>query len=372
MPAADAQKVLHAALGAAPGEIFAEFDAEPLAAASISQVHRARTREGKWVAVKVQRPGLEKILTADLEIIRQIARLWERFGGQDLPRRPVEFIDEFEKLMCAELDFQVEGRHLEQFARNFRKRPGYRFPQVIWQLTRPKCLTLEYIDGKKFVSLASTTQEKKRQWAQRLLDAYLLMVLADGFFHADPHPGNFLIDKHDRLVFLDAGQIGQMDRETGEAFCDMLLALLDRDIDAIVDAYLRLGTASDDLDRRQLQKDVAKFLAPYYNLALENISFGKSLHDLIGLAVKHRIELPADFVVMAKTFMGAEGLARGLDPQLNLVEAARPMAERLLRKRFAPVAWRANCCARPRICSASYAACRGNCRICWPNSNMAG
>jgi len=256
---------------------------------------------------------------------------------QELPRRPVEFVDEFERLMREELDFSVEGLHVDRLRRNFQKRPAYRFPLVFWVMTTSRCLTQEYIRGRKLTELPKNlTVREKDRLAQILIDAYILMALEDRFFHADPHPGNLLLDAEERLAFLDAGQVGRLDTETMSAFTDMLLALVNQDTDGVVDAYLGLGAAEDALDRRQLKREVAFFLEQYYDLPVEKLSFGKSLQALVAIALKYKIQLPADFVVLAKTFLGAEGLARQLNPKLNLVESARPTAERILRRRYKP------------------------------------
>ncbi len=328
--------VLEAEFGAPLDRKFRHFDPVPIAAASIAQVHRAVTRDGQQVAVKVQRPGLAKVLDSDLEILRTLARLWERFNGEELPRRPVEFVDEFERLMRDELDFLVEARHLRHFAANFRDRRQYRFPRLYEDLSTPRCLTLEYIEGRKLTALGKTAAQKKKHLAQTLIDAYILMSLQDRFFHADPHPGNFLVDAQGRLVFLDLGQVGRLDRETVAAFTEMLLALVKQDTEGVADAYLQLSVPEESLDLRALRKDVTIFLEQYYALPVQKLSFGRSLQDLISLALKHRLKLPQDFVTLAKTFLGAESLARQLDPELNLVAAAKPLAERIMRRRYDP------------------------------------
>jgi ubiquinone biosynthesis protein len=331
------RSLIEAELGSTQEKIFKKFNMTPIAAASIAQVHWAQTHDGREVAVKLQRPGLKKIMDSDIEILRFLAGLWERFSGQDLPRRPLEFVMEFERIMREELDFMVEGRHLERFQRNFKKRGDYHFPKIDWSLSTPRCLTQEFIQGHKLNALpASLPRREHARLAQVLLDAYILMALEDHFFHADPHPGNLLLDQNRRLVFLDAGQVGRLDGETVQAFTDMLMALVGQDTDDLVDAYLRLSTASEHVDQRALKKDVAIFLEQYYALPVEKISFGHSLQQLIGISLKHQIQLPPDFVILARTFFGAEGLARQLNPALNLVDAARPTAERILRQRYTP------------------------------------
>lgn len=333
----EVKKLLEEELGGPLEKLFLRFDPQPLAAASMGQVHRAVTRNHRVVAVKIQRPGLEKILHSDLEILRLLARLWENLGGEDFPRHPVDFVDEFDRLMRAELDFRREGRHMERFQANFQPRPGFRFPRVEWGLSSTRILTLEYISGFKLTELPdSVTISQRKKLAQRLIDGYIHMALEDRFFHADPHPGNFLLDAGGRIAFLDVGQVGRLDRETVLGFTDMLMALVERDTDAVVEAYLRLGSMSEDGSRRQLKRDVEIFLEQYYDLNLDQISFGRSLEELVGIAVKYRIELPPDFIALAKTFLGAESLARSLDPSLNLVAAAQPVARKLLRRRFDP------------------------------------
>ena len=332
-----ARKVLREELGQAPEKIFKQFTRKTLAAASVAQVHRAVTRDGRQVAVKVQRPGLKKTVDSDLEILRQLAHAWENFGGPELPRRPLELVEEFETLIRAELDFLNEARHQRRFRANFKDREGYIFPAIDLELSTPRCLVMEYRPGDKLDDLPDGVEaEERRRLARRLLEGYVVMALEDQFFHADPHPGNFLRDAEGNLVFLDAGQVGRLDNETVAAFTDMLMALVDRDTDAVVEAYLTLGTAEEALDRRQLKKEVGVFLEQYYDLPLEKIRFGDSLQALVQLSLKHRIQLPRDFVILAKTFLGAEGLARRLDPKLNLVATVQPAAKRILRRRYDP------------------------------------
>jgi ubiquinone biosynthesis protein len=226
---------------------------------------------------------------------------------------------------------------LEKLQHNFKNRPDYGFPYINWELSTPRCLVQEFIFGHKLTDLpANFPARERKHLAQILIDAYILMALEDNFFHADPHPGNLLFDTKKRLVFLDAGQVGRLDTETVRAFTDMLMALVSQDTDALVDAYLRLSTTSENIDLRAIKKDVLIFLEKYYALPVEKISFGQSLQELIGISLKYGIQLPPDFVVLARTFFGAEGLARTLNPQLNLVEAARPVAEKILRRRYDP------------------------------------
>jgi ubiquinone biosynthesis protein len=337
IPQQEVRGLIEEELGVALEKAFKKFNPVPAAAASMAQVHWGITPDGREVAIKIQRPGLKKIMDSDIEILRVLAKLWEKFSGQDLPRRPVEFVDEFERIMREELDFIAEGRHLERLQRNFKNRSDYSFPRIDWERSTPRCLTQDFIFGHKLTDLsANMPLRDRRRLAQILVDAYILMALEDHFFHADPHPGNLLLDTKKRLVFLDAGQVGRLDTETVSAFTDMLLALIGQDTDALVDAYLRLSTSAENTDVRSMKKDVQIFLEQYYSLPVEKISFGQSLQDLIAISFKYGIELPPDFVVLARTFFGAEGLARGLDPKLNLVEAARPVAERILRRRYDP------------------------------------
>ncbi len=334
---ANVERVIREELGEAGAKLFKRFDKKPMAAASIAQVHRAVTKEGGQVVLKLQRPGLKKIVIADLEILRLLAKAWEKFGGEELPRRPIEFVDEFENIIREELDFLVEARHLERFQANFKSRPDYGFPKVYWKHSTSRCLCLEYVAGRKFfVPDKPLSRPKREQLAQRLFNAYILMTLEDRFFHADPHTGNFILDSEGKIIIIDAGQVGRLDTETEAAFTDMLLALNNQDIDTLVEAYLRLGTADDSVDRRLLKKDISIFLEQYYDLPIEKISFGKALQNLIMLSIRHHIKLPPDFVILAKTFLGVEGICRRLNPNLNLIQAARPTAEAILRQRYNP------------------------------------
>jgi ubiquinone biosynthesis protein len=332
-----AEKIVREELGQPLKKIFKSFNKTPFAAASIAQVHEARTIDNQHVVIKIQRPGLKRIVESDLEILKFMAQTWERVIGTKMPRKPTEFMGEFENVIREELDFLVEARHLERFKENFKNRPEYAFPAVYWHLSSKRCLTLQYIEGSNLLKAAKRlADDEKEQLAQLLFDAYIQMTLHDRFFHADPHAGNFIVNKDGILTMIDTGQVGRLDRETVEAFTDMLICLVDQDTDGIVDAYLRLGTADEAVDRRMLKRDTAIFLEQYYNVPVERLSFGKALQELAALSSKYSIQLPQDFVVLAKTFLGVEGLARQLNPELNIVDAARPEAERIIRRRYDP------------------------------------
>ena len=332
-----ADQLLQKQLGKPLNKFFKHFEKEPIAAASISQVHKATTLKGEPVVVKIQRPGLKKIISTDIEILRFLAKTLEKINIEKFPQKPIDLVEEFENLMLEELDFKREAQHLVRFRNNFVKKYSCYFPKVYWNLSNTTYLTIEYIKGKKipdFIQKAPATLKSKI--ANTFFDVYIKMVLADKFFHADAHAGNFLIDKENRLVFIDAGQVGRLDQETVNSFTDMLLALINNDTDTLVDAYLRLGMADESIKLRLLKKDISIFLEQYYDMEIAQISFGQALQDLVRLSLKHKFKLPSDFIILAKTFLGVEGLARKLDPKLNLIKVAGPKAEKIIAQRYSP------------------------------------
>ncbi|MBE3588704.1 MAG: AarF/ABC1/UbiB kinase family protein [Thermoanaerobacteraceae bacterium] len=316
--------------------IFTQFDPVPLAAASIGQVHRAVLLDGRPVVVKVQRPEIEKILFTDIEILYDVARLVDRHGPWRDLYRFEEMVEEFERILKAELDFTAEGRHARLFHQNFAGDDTVYFPAVHWDYTTRRVLTLEYVSGVKLTRPEELDRAgiDRRVVARRLADALLRQILLHGFFHGDPHPGNLAALPGNRVVFMDFGIVGRMDDQLRERMGDLILGLVRRSTPQVVRAVENLGVVPPHVDRAALHRDIDGLREKYYEIPLSRISLADSLGDVMAVAFKHRIRVPTEFTLLVKSLVTAEGVAVQLDPELSIVEIARPLGRRLLARRF--------------------------------------
>ncbi|SHE72791.1 ubiquinone biosynthesis protein [Desulfofundulus australicus DSM 11792] len=335
-PFAQVRERIQMELGAPLEEIFDQFEATPLAAASIGQVHRASLRDGRPVVVKVQRPGVEKTILTDIEILHDLARLVDRHGPWRELYRFEEMVEEFEKFLREEMDFTVEGRHAENFRQLFAGDSTVYFPAVYWDYTTSKVLTMEFVEGIKLThpqELAGSGIDRKLV-ARNLAGALLRQILMHGFFHGDPHPGNLAALPGGRVVFMDFGIVGRLDEETREKIGNLVLGLLRRNTALVVRAVEELGVVPPHVDRTALQQDIDALRKKYYEIPLSRISLSESLRDIMAVAYKYRIRVPTQFTLLVKSLVTAEGVVAQLDRELSMVEIARPMGRQLLARRF--------------------------------------
>ncbi|HEX5505079.1 MAG TPA: AarF/ABC1/UbiB kinase family protein [Thermomicrobiales bacterium] len=335
------EEVLAGEFGRPVGEVFAAFDPAPLAAASIGQAHAATLPDGAAVVVKVRRPGIVEQVAEDLEIMQNLAaaasRRWEFASQYDL----VGLAQEFAQTLQAELDYLREGRNAERFAANFAGDPAIHIPRVYWETTTSRALTLERIEGLKIDDLAALDAAgiDRAALAERATRVILKMVFEDGFFHADPHPGNFFIEPGGRIGLIDFGMVGTVDEDTRGRLVQLLLAVAGRDAERMVDAFLDLGVARGRLDRHLLRHDLDRMLASYYDRPLGEIALGALLEEAFAVIRRHRLQLPANLALLLKTTVMAEGLGARLDPDFNLAAVLIPYAERLILREYSPLLW---------------------------------
>lgn len=337
-PVDKAWKVIEEELGSPLEEIFAEFEAEPIASASIGQVYRARLHSGEWVAVKVLRPGIQKVVEADLEVIEDLAQLAQRRSPHAQMYNFPEMADEFARTIRDEMDYRVEARNVEQFGRIYRDSAEIKIPTVFKELTTRRVLTLEYVTGTKL-----TQVEKLRQagvdlgrLARLLTRTMLAQVLDEGYFHADPHPGNLLLLEDGRLAFLDFGMIGRLTEERREQFIRLVIGLARRETRDIVRALSEMGMVGSGVDRQELEQDVERARDRYLDVPLSEIALSEAVNDILRLAFKHRIRIPSEFTLLARALGTLEGLVTQLDPDFSIIEVARPFGDRLIRERYVP------------------------------------
>lgn len=337
-PAAVMRATIAAELGRPVEDVFATFDDEPLAAASIGQAHAATLADGAQVVVKVRRPGAVEQVTEDLEILRNLAaaaaRRWEAARAYDLPG----LAEEFAQTLRAELDYLQEARNAERFATNLAEEPGIHIPRVYGELTTSRVLVLERLRGLKIDDLAGLDAAAidRPALARRAAAIEMRMVFEDGFVHADPHPGNFFIEADGTIGLIDFGMVTMVEPRTREHLADVLLALTRNDSDALVDALLTLGIARGHVNRDGLRRDMERLLSRYYGKPLGEIAVGPLLREVLAIVRRHQLQLPANMAVLIKVLIMSEGLGARLDPAFRLTEVLEPYARRLIAQQYAP------------------------------------
>jgi ubiquinone biosynthesis protein len=325
-------------LGYPAEELFAEFSREPLAAASIAQVHRGRLRSGEEVVFKVRRPGIVKVVETDIDVLMGLAYLIEQHVPTVALYDPVGLVKEFRRSIMRELNFTREGRTVDRFAVNFAESETVYTPKIFWDYTGDIVLTMEYVDGIKISALEELTAQgyNLKEVASRGADAFLKQVLDFGLFHADPHPGNVFILPDQVICMLDYGMVGRLGQDLKDQLIDLLQALLNKDVDRIISQLLYSGELTDDSDMKNLRRDLHDFIEDYYDIVLQDIKVGKLLSEFIEILTHHRIHFPADFMILAKALVIMEGVGRQLDPDFNMINHMRPYVNKLVFERFSP------------------------------------
>lgn len=335
------RQVVTAELGRPLDAAFASFDLTPLASASIGQAHAAILQDGTEVIVKVRRPGVVEQVEEDLEILQNLAemasRRWELANQYDLPG----LADDYAQTLRDELDYLREGRNAERFAANFARDRDIHIPRVFWELTTSRVLTLERVRGIKINDLAAldAAHIDRRALAQRASHLILHMVFEDGFFHADPHPGNFFVEPGGRIGLIDFGMVGTLDKRTQEQLVGMLTAMTAQDADRLEAVLEELGVARQRIDRVSLQRDLDHVLRQYYGRQLADINISAILGETLSIVRRYHLQLPTNMALLVKTIVMEEGLGVQLDPNFNLASVLAPYARRLLWREYSPLVW---------------------------------
>jgi ubiquinone biosynthesis protein len=334
-------ETIEAELGHPIHNTFVTFDPKPLATGSIGQAHLATLADGTEVVVKVRRPGAVEQIDEDLKLLHRLAAIASgRLGsadGWDL----VGVVREFDASLRAEVDYLHEGHNAERFEQNFKKSDRVHIPRVFWDSTTTRVLTMERIKGSRITDgpALQAAGIDCDEVADNATTIVLKMLLEDGFFHADLHPGNLFIESTTRIGLIDFGMVGVIDQESRAGLEQLLVALVQRDSGSMVDALLALGMAEPKIDREALRKDLGALVDRYYDQQLGQTKLGEFLDDVFGVVRAHHLVMPSDLSMLAKTLVTAEGMVAQLDPSFQMMKATEPYVRRLILEHNSPEVW---------------------------------
>ncbi|WP_248928856.1 ABC1 kinase family protein [Paenibacillus hamazuiensis] len=334
----EVRDILEAELGIEVDHTFARFDKKPVAAASIGQVHLALLHTGEQVAVKIQRPDIAVTIRTDLEILQNLAVLAEarfEWARRHQIRRMVE---EFSKSLWNELDYTIEGSNTEKIAAQFGRNTRIHIPRVYWEFSSKKVLTTEFLDGIKLTDLQLLHENgySRKRIAERLMKAMLQQMFVDGFFHADPHPGNIMVLPGEVLGFLDFGLVGRLTPELKRHLSGLIIALMLQSSEGIIRAVLGMNLVTPEVNVAELRRDVDRLHDKYVGLSFRQMSLGEAVNDLLDVAYRHHVQIPADFVLLGKSLITVEGVVEQLDPDISIIQIAEPFGKRLMMERLHP------------------------------------
>lgn len=332
-----ARRILEIEFGASPDDVFDGFEDQPMASASIGQVHRARLKSGEEVVVKIQKAGIQRKVDVDLEILSGLAQMAERIPEFE-NYRPNAMVAEFRRVFRHELDFSREARNIQHFAREFRGDPTVHIPRCYPELSTSRVLTMEYVNGIKLSDTAKLVEAgvDLTEIARRGATLYLEMIFGKSFYHADPHPGNALVMPGNVIALLDFGMVGRLDERLQESIEEMLLAIATQDAEHLTGIIIRMGSVPSGLDRAALSLDVADFITLYASQAIEDFDLSGALNDLTEMIRRYQISLPARVAMLIKVLVTLEGTAQLLSPSFSLMEIMRPYRKRMILKRLSP------------------------------------
>ena len=325
-------------LGGEPEDVFARFDPEPLAAASIAQVHRAQLKDGTEVVVKIRRPGITDTIEADLRLLGRMAAVAEAEIPNLKPYRPQQLVRELARSLKRELDLASECRNAERIAANLAPMPWIVVPKVHWQHTTERVNVQDFVGGVAGNDLAGLDLNgfDRNLLAQRGSQAVLKMIVQDGFFHADPHPGNVFYLEGNRIAFIDFGMVGRLSQRRREELLNLLLGLVERNPQTVADVLLDWTGDEHGVNLAVLETEIEAFVDQYHGTPLAQLNLGQMLADVTTILREHHLGLPSDMALLIKAFITLEGMGRGLDPELHMTTEALPLLRQVVRARYQP------------------------------------
>jgi len=337
-PFAEVEEIFLAETGKKPSELFQEFNEQPMAAASIGQVHRARIKDGKEVVIKVQRPNIENTIAIDLEILAHLASLTEQYLEESQGHRPSAVVDEFARSLSLEIDYTVELANIQRFSKQFSNNKSIYVPLVYAELSTVRILTLEYIKGIKTskIDILRKQDYDLQLIAERGAKLVMEQIFVHGFFHGDPHPGNIFILPGNITCFLDFGMMGRLSRKDREDFTDLMLSIVTKNDRKITDGVLSITNQFGEINHDALSRDLSDLLDRYLYLPLKDLEAGRILQELLDLVQHHKLSIKPNLYLMIKALSTIEGVGLVLDPDLELIKLAEPYLIKIKKERLRP------------------------------------
>lgn len=322
-------------------KVFSTYEQQPFAAASIAQVHAATLETGESVVVKVQRPRVATIIQTDLNLLMELAERLENRDPEMHLFKPTELVREFSRSIRKEIDFTIEATNTDAFYQRFATSSKVKIPRVHWDFTNRRVLTLERIDGVPINAIAQLDEMgfDRTALAETLVEMFYTQVLSDGFFHADPHPGNVFVLEDGRIGLVDFGMVGRISDDMLRHICNWLSAVLTKDVDAVVRSYIRMGILGDETDIAALKLEMNDFLERYFNMPPSRLRLGEVIHEVFNASLRHQIHVPPAFLMLGKTVATVESVVMKLNPDFNILEFSEPYISQFLVQNFGSKRW---------------------------------
>ncbi|NOX19732.1 MAG: AarF/ABC1/UbiB kinase family protein [Nitrospirae bacterium] len=341
-PFEEVRRIIKEDMGREPEILFNYIDPHPVAAASIAQVHYATLKDDTPVVIKIQRPNIKDIIETDITIMKAIANLLVKYIPETELFNPPGIVEEFARTIRKELDFTEEAKNMCRFRRNFSGHPHIYIPKLYPHLLSKRMIVMERIEGVRIDDIEAITRmgHDRTELAKKGVDAYFKMFLEDVFFHADPHPGNIFVMPDGRIGLVDFGIVGWLTPDIMESIAQALIALVKKDFDSLIEQYIALGLVTEEVDlesfKREFKADIIDFLIPLYDMTISEINIAQYLDTLIHIAIKHKLKIPSDLLLLNKCMLILDNIGRELDPNFNFISIAEPYASKIIRSRYNP------------------------------------
>jgi predicted unusual protein kinase regulating ubiquinone biosynthesis (AarF/ABC1/UbiB family) len=332
----DVENIIVSELGVRFSKAFSEFSTEPIAAASIGQIHRAKMRDGREVAVKVQRPGIRETVLQDLEILSEIADFYDKHTEAGKRYEFAGILDEFRRSLLAELDYRKEAQNLQTLKDNMSEFSLVVVPEPVNDYTSSKVLTMDFITGKKITAVSKLNQLDidGSALAEEVFKAYLKQILVDGFFHADPHPGNVLLTKDNKVALVDLGMVARLTPRLQQKLLQLILAISEGRADAVANLAIEIGDPKDNFDQKKFRKEITDLVQGHLGKNIKEMDFGVVILGVTSAAGESAIRLPVELTMLGKTLLNLDQVGRTLDPDFNPNDSVQRNAARIMNQRM--------------------------------------
>lgn len=334
----DVKKVIEKSLDVKSEDVFLSIEETPIGSASTGQVHKAVTIEGQTVAVKVQRPNIERRVRNDLEILHHLATLAEQRMEWARRYHLTDMIEEFSEAILDELDYTIEANNADKIRKQFEQDSQIKVPEMIRELSTKNVLVMEFING---IPINHHEELEARGYsrevlAERLANSVFHQIIVEGFFHGDPHPGNVSVLENETIALMDFGMVGRLSQEMKYNFGTLLIGMMRKDASGVVKAIVKMGVVPVGVEMNVLNRDAEKLRDKYYDIPLSHLNIGEAVQDIFQIANKHRIGLPQDFTILGKSIITLESVVSSLDPEFSIMDVAEPFGRLLVKEKYDP------------------------------------